>query len=136
MPNTNLVAAQAFTWQGTDPTFMARLTGKDNNNNRLVLAQANFSSITYSVYDSSAGTLVNSGTLTISSVIFNALQTGSLGNIWTQDSIGFNFLATLPASSNFPSGGKVYLLSITFTLVGGQVFVVTFSNVTRSVATG
>lgn len=49
-------------------------------------------------------------TYATASVIFNALQTGG---IWKKDTIGYNFLAIVPASY-FPTGGKFYRVEFRF----------------------
>lgn len=50
--------------------------------------QADFSSITYIIFNS-AGATESSGTLTVSSVVFDTVQTDAR---WTEDLTGYNFL--------------------------------------------
>jgi hypothetical protein len=131
MPNTTsyqgLIAAQTYSWPGTDLTCMARVQGKDGSNNLANLAQSDIASIGFAVYDSASGTQLTTGSLAPSSVIFNTLQHGS---IWTADAIGFNFLATIPGI-NFPNGKINYLVIVTFTLAAGGSFEIAFENSTR-----
>ncbi len=94
-------------------TFMARVYG----NAGTAITQASLSSIGYAVTDLSDLTNpVTSGTLTISSVVFDTLQTGVR---WTKDSTGYNFLYAAPATWT-PSGKRRYAYVFTFTPSDGS----------------
>lgn len=84
------------------------------------LTQASLNGITAKVYDqdddnAQEGTTI---TLTVSSVIFDTLQTDAA---WDVDSTGYNFKYTFPASY-FPDGGHRYRWVITFDPVSGDDF--------------
>ena len=119
---------QAVVFEDTTVTFLARLK-VDASNVLTAAVQSDFSAITYAVY--SGETSIGTGTLTISSVIYNALQTGS---IWTVDTTGFNFKATL-AASLFLSPSTTYTVEFKNTLTGGNVFWSVFEVRTHAIAT-
>lgn len=84
-------------------TLMARILG----NSGTPITQSDISTIAYTIRNLTLGTTpVTSTSLTVSSVVFNALQQSD--QRWTADSQyapgtdrrwGYNFLATLPAAS-------------------------------------
>lgn len=86
------------------------------------LDQADISSISYSVFERDTGTVVLSSTsLTVSSVIFDTLQTPA---IWTRDDTGYNFRHDAPATT-MPHGGRWYKFEYKFNLAsGGAVYAV------------
>ena len=93
---------------GNPAVYIARILGLDG----AYLQQADVSSIAYTVYDlDNASAQVTTGTFTPSSTIYDTLQTGQ---IWTQDELGYNFKATLPAAC-FPTGNRRYRLVFSFT---------------------
>lgn len=102
-------------WEDDSPTFLARLM-VDASNTLTAIQQSDLSSITYAVYYRT--TEIGSGTLTISSVVYNTLQTGT---IWSRDSTGFNMKVSL-SSNLFPTGNREYRVEFTFTLAGGSKF--------------
>lgn len=76
--------------------------------------QSALSSITYKVWPLSNPRDVTSGTLTISSVVYNTLQTGSgwkSGRLADQYTEGFNFRAVL-AGTLFPKENETYRIHI------------------------
>jgi len=81
--------------------------------------QADISTITYKVIDTSTGTAVpghDGASLTVSAVIFDTLQTHPR---WTFSS-GFNFKHTLLYTA-FPTGDTIYNYEVTVTWgTGGQ----------------
>lgn len=91
-----------------------------------LITQASLTSITYYAYDTGTATQTGTGTLTISSVVFDTLQTGSN---WTVDGTGYNFLATIPGTC-FPDGGKVYRVEIVFNPVSGSDFTLSYDVTT------
>jgi hypothetical protein len=83
---------------------MARIVGLDGE----YVAQADISTITYEVWESvdSGGTqIITSQSLTVSTVIYDTLQTDAR---WAVDDTGYNFRFDAPAAS-FPAGNKTYL---------------------------
>ena len=109
------VRAQAFEDSGF--TIIARVVGNAGTN----ITQASLSTITYSVYDTSTGTVVtghNAVALTISTVVFDTLQTDA---VWTFDATGYNYKHTVEATA-LPTGGTVYIYEAKVTPVSGPVF--------------
>lgn len=74
-------------------SVVARLEDRDGT----YLQQADFSAIAYSVFSlaSTPPSILATGTFTISTAIFDTLQTP---NFWTVDSIGFNFVGDIPST--------------------------------------
>lgn len=103
----------------------ARVVARDGTGSSVAgegkaLKQADLSSVTFRTYEESdPGTAINTGTVTISSSIFDTLQTSTDDPVWTGD-YGFNFRHDL-APANFPDGGKVYVVEYKFTTTGGAV---------------
>lgn len=103
-------------WENADATFLARV--KISSSGALAnVTQAAVSTITYGVNHLDTGTQTGSGSLTVSGVVYDTLQTGT---IWTADATGYNFLASIAASS-FPYPGA-YRVEFKWTLTGGTVF--------------
>lgn len=105
--------------------LMARVLGGDGS----AVAQADISSIAYSVYDMDDTSSPATGTLTVANVVYDSLQTDSR---WTEDTTGYNFGWSAPASL-FPSGSKVYLVEIALTPASGEVLHVKYKVTTRDV---
>ena len=92
--------------------FRARMVGF----NGAPWVQADLSAIAYKVFDADhGGALVISGSLVVSSVIYNTPQTD---DAWPYAD-GFNFSAIL-AGTCFPAGGRLYLVEFLFTTAAGQ----------------
>ncbi len=105
----------ATVWEDQSLTVMARLLGNDGEN----IAQADFDNINASVWDTtdtSTPTLDNAS-LTISSVVSDTLVTDD--DRWDVDTIGYNFVYTVPASA-FPNGGRVYRMEVKFDPTSGD----------------
>ncbi len=84
--------------------------------------QADVSSITWSAFDvTDQDTVHASGTLSVSSVVFDTLQTDGR---WTEDSTGYNFLHELPATT-FTTSGNRYRIEHKVTTSGGGSFYLT-----------
>lgn len=86
--------------KGSTPTLLARIEAMSGSASSPVV-QADVSEIAYSVRDIddvSTGSFRETvgGTLTVSSVIFNTLQTG---DAWTEDDIGYNFAHQLATTA-------------------------------------
>lgn len=108
----------AIVAEGADLVFYRRIY-TDVSGTQTALTQALTSAITYKVFDSPTTTTASaSGSLTVSSVIFDTLQTNS---IWTTyvDSTGYNFRSVF-ARSLFPDGNKTYRVEVIVTLAGGS----------------
>ncbi len=78
---------------------MARITGFDGG----LVTQAAISSITCSVYDASLYNtpVLPAPTVSVSTSIFDTLQTHSVDSRWTADSTGYNFSFAVPGTA-FP----------------------------------
>lgn len=110
--------------------FLARLVGNSAAN----VTQASLSSASVKVFDLDSDdpdTAVYTATLTISSVIFDALQTDDR---WTVDSTGYNFRHDMPASA-FPTGSHNYRVEYKFTPTSGEVFWALFDVFATNVRT-
>lgn len=123
---------------GSGATLMARLCGQSG---QYVTAES-IASIAWQASNLTTGQVAGSGTLTPASVLFDALQQNDPR--WTVDSaqqpgsdgtFGYNFLATLPASTfaSSPLGvaltpGPVsrYQIDVLFTPVSGEAFYAVF----------
>ena len=120
MPEARVYKAWVFEDGGA--TVLARIRG----NSGAYITQASLSTITYNVYDlDDSDAAVTNGSVTISSSVFDTLQTGD--DRWTADSVGFNFAFSLPVAA-FPNGATTtnnyrrYRIEIKFTPSSGTVF--------------
>lgn len=122
---------------GSGVTIMARIRGVNGS----LITQASLSTITYAIRDLTDGATDSTGSLTISSVVFDSLQQAS--DRWTissadtphqkDKSYGYNFLAEFAASlfTDFDVGAAspydvtphVFEIDIKFTPASGQPFV-------------
>lgn len=106
-------------------TVYGRLMARDGTGTRIdgqgrCLKKADIASITFKVFDLSApDTVVNSGTVSIGTCVFDTLQTNTDDSIW-KFSQGFNFRHDL-GPENFPTGGRVYTVEYKITTTGGAV---------------
>ncbi len=103
--------------EGSGALYLARVGIWDGSNAQ----QADISTITYATYDldsSTPETAVGSGSLTVSSVIFDTLQTDA---VWTKDSTGYNFSHQIPKAS-LPNGGHRHRVVYVFTPASGEGF--------------
>ena len=108
-------------WEGSGPWLLARVVGQAGS----AVTQASLSSITCKVFDlqgAAPGTAVSEPTVTISSAVFDSLQTDAR---WTEDATGYNF-AHQVASSVVADGGHAYRVEYKFTPASGQTFYVVF----------
>ena len=117
----------ASIWEDSTPTFLARVK-IDSSGTLANVQQADVTSITWKVF--LGGTEVGTGTLTVSSVVFNTLQTGT---IWDEDSTGYNFKTQL-ALANFASSGA-HRVEFKWTLTGGTVFFLVYNVTVNAVRT-
>lgn len=127
MADANYVSA--VIWEDSSPVMMGRITNYSASN----ITQASCSAITYEVTDTTApDTIAASGTLTISSVIYDTLQTDS---IWTLDSTGYNFKWIAPASL-FPLGKRTYIAEVIIDVTSGDDLIAPFKITTREIFGG
>lgn len=92
------------------------------------ITQASLSSVTYAVYRKNADgteTATGSGTLTISSVVFDTAQTTDPRYTLSG---GYNFLAVIPASC-FQVGELRHRVEVLFTPASGEAFCQTYESV-------
>jgi hypothetical protein len=103
--------------------------------NGTAFKQANFSTISYSVFDptteqpvSNNGVNYQNLPLTISAVIFDTLQG------WAEDSLGCNFILTVGPGA-FPQNDIEYRVEVEFTLTDGRQGFAVFLPTTEKVLT-
>lgn len=72
--------------------------------NAVDITQGIFGTISYTVEYQDGTVTANGVALTVSSVVFNSLQTPATDPDWTVDALGYNFMAILPATA-FPNEG-------------------------------
>lgn len=108
-------------------TTLARVVG----NAAAAITQASLSSISYKIFNESSDTpdtAVETGTLTVSSVVFDTLQTDAR---WTKDTTGYNF-RNVVAGTNITGDGRRYLVEYLFTPTSGAAFVVQHRHTTTT----
>jgi hypothetical protein len=111
-----------FAFEDAGVALMARVEGWNGVN----IVQSDLSAIQYCVTNKNTGaTVIASTSLTISSVVFNTLQTPA---VWQTDATGYNFRHNVPAAA-FPSGDEVtpviYRVEYKLTFASGEpVFLV------------
>ena len=121
------IPKRASIWEDGGAFLMGRVLGNDG----VYITQAVVSSITYLVHDITAGADVTSGSVTISTTIFDTLQ---LDDRWTEDDIGYNFGVAVSASW-FATPDHTYRVEYKFTPSSGQVFWVVFELTTSAIYT-
>ena len=103
-----------------DSTFVVMARMMDETNDEIV--QADVSTITYTVSDATNNNAAVSGhsaaSLTVSSVVFDTLQTG---NGWSEDGTGYNFRHVVGPTA-LPTGGNQYIYEAVVTLTSGNKF--------------
>jgi len=124
---------KAFIYEDGGADFMARVIDPSDGARSV---QGDITGITYAVFDLNGEEItkpVSSGSLTVSSVIFNSLQTDSR---WTVDSTGYNF-RDIRTPADFPIGGHTYRVEYLFnpSAAGTQDFFVCFEVTTVRVYT-
>ncbi len=114
-------------WEDTGVSLMARVEGTDGAN----IQQADVSSIAYSVYDITtlgSSSEATSGSLTVSDVVYDTLQTD---NRWDRDTTGYNFRHDV-AAATLAAGGKIYRAEYKFTPASGEAYHVVFEIKTKN----
>lgn len=112
---TNTILGRAVARDGTGSASPVATEGN-------LIKRADLSSATVAVYDLSSATpetAVYSATLTISTVIYETLQTSGIWGL-VADGEGGNFLCDLPPAA-FPTGGHTYQVEVKLTTTGGSV---------------
>ena len=121
---------KASVWEDAGATCLARMVGNAGTS----VTQASLTSITCKVFDLSSATPTTSiatPTVTISSAVYDTLQTDSR---WTVDSTGYNFLFTV-AASILTTGDHRYRVEFKFTPTSGEVFFTVFELYAQAVST-
>jgi hypothetical protein len=127
MPQAKDIHGTAF--KNGSAVLMARIVDAAGAN----VQQAGIAAIEYSIYeldpcrpDVLVAVAGHDGvSLSVASVIFNALQTGGL---WTVDDVGYNFRHEINISTNeaFPKAGVQYQVRYELTPASGQKTIVRF----------
>jgi len=103
-------------FEDSPATILARVVALDDGD---PIQQADLTSITCAIFDTlDTETVLSTPTLVVANVIFDTLQTSN--SRWTEDTTGYNFDFTIPASS-FPSGDRIYRAEFKFTDTGSSV---------------
>lgn len=114
MPNGERCKGKAYSKVAL--LLVARL---QNVNTGAYVLQADLSAITYRVHElRTPSVVIVSGTLIITTCIFNVLQVNEI--IWPGNSVGFNF-KQLMTKEAIPGKG-VYIIEVKFTPVTGDPF--------------
>jgi hypothetical protein len=120
--------SQSQVWEDGGATCLARVHGND----AAAITQATISTITYKLYDVTGATpttVVTSASLTVASVVYDALQTDSR---WTADGTGYNFAHTVAAAS-LSDANRAYRVEYRFVPATGEAFHAVFELHTRAV---
>lgn len=123
MPAVKVIKSMIYEDAGA--SLMARVVGTNGSN----IVQADISSISCAVFVN--GTSVATPSITVSTVVFNTLQTDAR---WTLDTTGYNFRHDA-AASVFSTGATAYRVEYKFTPASGEVFFVVFELTTLNVYT-
>lgn len=121
---------KAVVFEDSGATLLARVLG----NAGTPITQASLTSISYKVFDLNAAdptAATQTGTLTISAVVFDTLQTDPR---WTVDDEGFNFAYAAPASW-FSESTHTYRIEYKFTPASGEAFWTVFTLTTVGIMT-
>ena len=111
--------------------LMARVVGYNN----VPITQASLSAIAFRLRDVTAESSGTPRSLTISSVVYDTLQTTTTDPSWTEDSTGYNFRYVVPASDVTwtpaldVAGNPIphlFQADVLFTPASGEAFVVPF----------
>ncbi len=120
--------AKAFVWEDSGAALMARVVG----NAATAITQATVTSIDRKVYDLDSATptvATDEKTLTVSTVVFDALQTDGR---WTVDSTGYNLLDAVD-DDIFTTGGHRYRVEYVVEPSTGAKFHLVFELLARPV---
>ena len=109
---------RATIYEDSGITCMARIQGDD----AAYITQATTSTIVLKTFKNVSTTATSTTSLTVSSTVFDALQTDAR---WS-DSTGYNFRYAVPAAV-FDAGDATYRLEFYFTPTSGSAYWVIFS---------
>ena len=126
MASTTVTTKTIF--EDTGATLMSRIVGDDGE----YIEQGDFGTITYAIYIDGTTAAVDSGTLTVADVVYDALQTSDAR--WTVDTTGYNFKHTV-AATIFDTGDATYRIEFKFAPTGVEPFFVVFKVVTVEIRT-
>jgi hypothetical protein len=118
MPTANITKVDRLITIVAKNPVMVRALVVDINGDRI--NQSGLSSVSVKVFNARTSVETYSATLTISSVVFNSLQTND--DAWTQDDAGYNFKHAIPGSA-FPDGSAEYRVEYKFTPTVGDAWV-------------
>lgn len=115
-------------WEDGDVVEMARFLVDGANG-----VQADVSTIVRKIFDkANANALIATDSLTVSSVVYDTLQTTALDPNWTKDSTGYNFRDRI-AGSNFPTGGRIYRVEYYFVGANSEQFWIIYQHPAQKV---
>ena len=100
--------------EDTDFSLMARVAGVDGDD----IVQGDLASIAYAITGAD-GTSVGTGSLTVSEVVFDTLQTDAR---WSVDSTGYNFRWDVDVSAEGLVSPGTYTFEVAFTAATGEVY--------------
>lgn len=104
--------------------------GRIYGNAGTVITQASLGSITYKVNvldEDDVETEVATGTITISSAVYDTLQTSDPR--WTKDTTGWNFIFVVPAATfTSANAGLRHRVDVRFVPASGEPFVQSFAS--------
>lgn len=121
----SLVIAKATIWEDAGCQCMARVYG----NTGVAITQASLTSITCSVYNLATETSIATPTVTISTSVFDTLQTDAR---WTFDPTGYNFRFEVAASA-FASPNVIHIVHFIFDPTSGENYGVGFEVTTKGI---
>jgi len=125
---TSATITQALIFQGSSWRAMARIVGLD----AAAILQADVTSIAYTIWKRDTPAAEDSsGSLTVGTVIFDALQTQS----WSADTTGYNFRWDVPAAL-LDDAETDYHVHAALTMADGSIVPLQFAPRTRRTATG
>jgi len=114
-------------WEDTPATCLGQL----RNNSGQYITQASLDSISCKVFDEKSDTPdtpVATPTVIVADCVFDTLQTGEM---WTKDSVGYNFAHEVPGAS-FPLGDRSYRIEYVFTQTDTKTFARVFWHRVKS----
>lgn len=113
---TSATVVTGRVWADDPATCLGRILSPAGD----YLVQSDVTSATWTVYDlDDAKAVEGTGSLTVSSVIFDTLQTD---DIWTEDTTGYNFKSTI-SGTYLPDAGHNYRIVFAFVTSSGTFHV-------------
>ena len=121
------VSIKATVWEGSLPLLLARLETQSGFN-KTPIVQSDVAAISLKVF-SNTGQVGSTVAISVATVIFNVLQTGT---IWDVDDIGFNFAYHLDGATYLPAGDQDYTAEFTLTMASGASAFLVFDLATKN----